>query len=187
MYLNSYLLLKKHLLPLTKGRISLLEVGAGKRFHDSVLYCHSREQRWNYYHCDLVDYPNSRGTPGYIRMSGENTIDAPFSFDLVGCTQVIEHVRRPWLWVAELARVCNLGGLVVIVGPATWCLHRNPYDCWRILPDGMRVLMEDAGLKVLVNSLECLDKTTDEGRHHLNQAPAAHWDVIAIGRKSNAA
>jgi SAM-dependent methyltransferase len=202
MYLNSYLLLKKYLVPWAYSPyrrgpkpgepfypgqpVSLLEVGAGKRFSKSVLYRLSQEQKWDYHPCDLKYHHSD--VPNYIRMSGENSIDTPVSFDVVGCTQVIEHVRRPWIWVAELARVCKPGGLVVIVGPDTWGLHHNPYDCWRILPDGMHVLMEDAGLKVLVSRLEQLDPLSDPNpMHQMNLQQAAHWDTIAIGRKPYAA
>jgi hypothetical protein len=38
-------------------------------------------------------------------------------FDRVVCSDVLEHVRRPWLLAAELARVCRAGGELVISVP----------------------------------------------------------------------
>jgi SAM-dependent methyltransferase len=39
------------------------------------------------------------------------------SFDRVICSDVLEHVRRPWLLAAELARVCRPGGELVVSVP----------------------------------------------------------------------
>ena len=39
------------------------------------------------------------------------------SFDLVLCTDVLEHLENPRLVVAELVRICSPGGLVAIVVP----------------------------------------------------------------------
>lgn len=183
MYQNAYLLLKKYLhWQKPPEETQILEVGAGKRYHESVLYNITKEEGWKYNFCDLRNY--HVGTPGYVEMTNENTIFSPPGvFDIVGCTQVIEHVAKPWLWILELARVCKLGGLVVMVGPITWSYHKNPIDCWRILPDGMRVLMAEAKLELLACSMECLDQTPDIARHHFNLTSAPHWDCIAIGRK----
>ena len=38
-------------------------------------------------------------------------------FDCVVCSDVLEHVRRPWLVLAELIRVCRPGGTLVISVP----------------------------------------------------------------------
>jgi hypothetical protein len=34
---------------------------------------------------------------------------------------------------------------VFITAPWSWEIHRYPVDCWRILPDGMRELIEQGG------------------------------------------
>ncbi len=70
------------------------------------------------------------------------------SFDAVISGQCLEHTERPWLVVKEMARVLKPGGVCILIAPWTWCIHRFPVDCWRILPDGMRVLCGDAGLVV---------------------------------------
>lgn len=70
------------------------------------------------------------------------------SFDIVISGQTIEHTRRPWLFVKELARILKPGGRMCVIAPHTWVYHPSPLDCWRIYPDGMRALLEDAGLEV---------------------------------------
>ena len=70
-------------------------------------------------------------------------------YDVVVSSQTIEHVPKPWLWVREIARITRPGGLVYISTPNTIGYHPYPIDCWRLWPDGMRAVMEDAGLSVL--------------------------------------
>ncbi len=74
------------------------------------------------------------------------------SYDVVLSGQVIEHVRKPWTWVRELARITRPGGLVITIGPVSWPYHEVPVDCWRIYPEGMRALYEDANLLILHSS-----------------------------------
>jgi SAM-dependent methyltransferase len=70
------------------------------------------------------------------------------SYDIVLSGQVIEHVAKIWRWMPEVARVTKPGGLVITINPTSWPYHPAPIDCWRIFPDGMKALCEDAGLVV---------------------------------------
>ena len=72
------------------------------------------------------------------------------TYDVVLSGQVIEHVRKPWVWMREVARVCKTGGLVITINPVSWPYHEAPIDCWRVFPGGVRALYEDAVLDVLV-------------------------------------
>jgi SAM-dependent methyltransferase len=75
------------------------------------------------------------------------------SFDVVISGQTLEHAKKPWELVVEMARVLKLGGLVCWIAPWRFHEHKDskncPYDRWRILSDGMIVLIELAGLSVL--------------------------------------
>ena len=68
------------------------------------------------------------------------------SYDIVFSAQVIEHVPKVWKWFPELARVTKPGGLVITINPTSWPYHEAPIDCWRIYPEGMKALCEEAGL-----------------------------------------
>ena len=48
------------------------------------------------------------------------------------------------------------GGHVVTIAPVSWEYHEDPVDCWRIYPEGMKALCEDAGLKVITCEWETL-------------------------------
>lgn len=79
------------------------------------------------------------------------------SFDVVLSGQVIEHVRRPWRWLAECARVTRPGGKVITICPVSWPYHEAPIDCWRMYPEGLRALYEEAGLEIELCTTASLD------------------------------
>jgi SAM-dependent methyltransferase len=79
------------------------------------------------------------------------------AYDIVAAANVLEHVRKPWLWIKEAARVCRKGGYVIMVNPASWPYHEAPIDCWRVFPEGMRALYEDAQLNVVISTFEALE------------------------------
>lgn len=112
----------------------------------------------------------------------------PEEFDVVLAGNVLEHVWMPWRWIRELARVLRPGGRVILVSPVTWQVHQvrcfrgRRQDGWRVLPDGMRALFDEAGLETLVAALEQLDI----GNEAAQRAQIIHGDpidVIGIGRK----
>lgn len=71
------------------------------------------------------------------------------SFDVVVSGQTLEHVRHPWLFARELARITAGGGLLCVIAPFGWVYHAYPIDCWRILADGMDALLKYVGLTVV--------------------------------------
>ena len=70
-------------------------------------------------------------------------------FDVVICDQVLEHVVDPNRAVATLADLCTPGGYVVVGVPFLVRVHPAPDDYWRFTADGLRVLLERAGLEVV--------------------------------------
>lgn len=64
-------------------------------------------------------------------------------FDLVISGQTLEHCRNPF---SLTKTICNHASQVaIIIVPWYQPLHRYPIDAWRILPDGMKILIEEAG------------------------------------------
>lgn len=90
--------------------------------------------------------------------AGEYSFPAPDNaFDVVVSGQVIEHVRKTWVWMKEVARVCKPGGCIITINPVSWGYHEAPIDCWRIYPEGMKALYDEAGLEVELCSAEALE------------------------------
>ncbi|MBU2063807.1 MAG: hypothetical protein KKF93_05375, partial [Candidatus Omnitrophica bacterium] len=48
-------------------------------------------------------------------------------------------------------------GHVITIAPISWTYHEAPVDCWRIYPEGMKALYEEAGLKVDLCKFESLE------------------------------
>ena len=64
-------------------------------------------------------------------------------WDIVVADQVLEHVERPWLGAEEIYRITKTGGLTIIGTPIILHVHPNPKDCWRIMPDGYKVIFPE--------------------------------------------
>jgi SAM-dependent methyltransferase len=67
------------------------------------------------------------------------------TFDLVLCTEVLEHVPDPGAVLAECFRMLAPGGRVAITVPLMWELHELPYDYYRYTPAGLKHLLTAAG------------------------------------------
>lgn len=104
-----------------------------------------------------VDLASRPGMTHAARSEYEFPI-ADDSYDVVLSGQVLEHVRKPWRWLPELARVCSPGGHVITISPITWPYHEAPVDCWRIYPEGLRALHDEARLEVLDVRWESLER-----------------------------
>jgi SAM-dependent methyltransferase len=87
--------------------------------------------------------------PDYLGTAEETGLDAA-SFDLVICTQVIEHVGNPGAAVKEIARILRPGGYLIITAPHVWFFHPHPHDYWRFTQEGMVRLLESAQIKPVV-------------------------------------
>jgi SAM-dependent methyltransferase len=67
------------------------------------------------------------------------------SFDLVLCTQVLEHTDDPAQTVSELRRVLAPGGRVLASTHGVQWYHPSPNDYWRWTHTGLRLLFERHG------------------------------------------
>lgn len=84
------------------------------------------------YRCDIVDIPveNSR-------------------FDLVWCSQTLEHCREPLAVLREFHRVLQPGGEAWLTAPFFYEEHEKPWDFWRFTQFGWQHLAEEAGFEVV--------------------------------------
>lgn len=64
------------------------------------------------------------------------------SFDVVVCTEVLEHVAQPFDAVAEIRRVLKPAGVALVTTPFNFRIHGPLPDCWRFSEHGLRRLFE---------------------------------------------
>jgi SAM-dependent methyltransferase len=96
-----------------------------------------------------------RAGPGVEMLGlGDALPFADGAFEVVVCTEVLEHDRRPWRTIAEAARVLRSGGAFLCTARGydergCFPIHEYPGDLWRFSLEGARVLAGDAGLSVV--------------------------------------
>ncbi len=116
------------------GRLRVLDVGCGVKpyFPYFAPYAES------YVGVDIVDNPVAE-----LRGSVEELPVPDASFDVVLCTQVLEHAEDPARAVAELRRVTAPGGRVLASTHGVQVYHPSPHDYWRWTHEGLRRLFAD--------------------------------------------
>ncbi len=153
MHPNSELLFAKYAKSYFQSGMSVLEVGPDKVPSTIEKMVGDPKIRWEYLGYGDTILPVTHRTQNDTIYPLESN-----SYDIVLAANVIEHVRQIWIWVKELARLCRPGGYVVLISLVSWTHHKAPVDCWRVYPDGMRVLFDEAGLMeelARFESLEC--------------------------------
>jgi SAM-dependent methyltransferase len=64
-------------------------------------------------------------------------------FDLIICTEVLEHTLQPFGAVAELRRLLRPGGYLLVSVPFNFRIHGPLPDCWRFTEHGLRALFAE--------------------------------------------
>lgn len=97
-----------------------------------------------------VDTPVTRAlAQAEVFYDGRRLPFADGSFDGMLCSQVIEHVPEPMVFLKELERVLRPGGLLVLTTPFVWDEHEQPHDYARHTSFGLPVLLNAAGLEMV--------------------------------------
>lgn len=68
------------------------------------------------------------------------------SFDVVLCTQVLEHCDDPFRGIREISRILRPGGSAILTVPHLWFYHPHPKDHWRFTQEGLVRLCQQGGL-----------------------------------------
>ncbi len=150
MHGNTRRLFKKYAKHYFQPNLRVLEIGPGKPPSDIQRIVGDASIHWETAGIDDT-FPVTYVGSEYSFPVGSDVAD------IVVATNVLEHVRKPWVWIKELTRVCKPGGYVITVNPVSWPYHEYPIDCWRAYPEGMMALYEDAGLNVITSRCESLE------------------------------
>ncbi len=118
------------------GDCRLLDVGCGDLPYEPLFRRHVSE----YVGLDFVENPRAT-----LHGRAEELPVADASFDVVLCTQVLEHSDDPARVVAELRRVTRPGGRVLASTHGVQVYHPSPTDHWRWTHTGLQLLFERNG------------------------------------------
>ena len=130
----------------TSDQISILDYGCGGSPYRS-LFPNSEYIRADFSYCRDLD----------LVLPSDSSVPAPDrSFDMVLSTQVLEHVPEPAHYIAESFRVLKPGAVLVLTTHGLSEEHGCPYDFQRWTSDGLRLLLEGAGFRIIeIKKLTC--------------------------------
>jgi SAM-dependent methyltransferase len=120
----------------------LLDAGAGNfRFKQTLL-----DKNYNYesHDFDQVFDQDSRGKHTYV----SDIISIPVEdsrFNVVVCTQVLEHLPEPLAAFKELARILKPNGELFLTTNLLFPVHGAPYDFFRFTSFGLEHLCRESG------------------------------------------
>lgn len=154
----------------------VLDVGAG-----------SAPYRKLFAHCTYVTHDFAQLSPEQLRHGGYARIDIvsdatsipepDAAFDVVLCTEVIEHHPEPIKVVGELARLLRPGGLLLLTAPLGSGIHQEPYHFYGgYTPFWYRRFLPEAGLgdiEIVANGGSLL---------HFSQESVRYWRMLSPSR-----
>lgn len=104
-------------------------------------------------------------------------------FSGVLCSEVMEHVARPWIALPKLRAVIRPGGWLVVTTLFAFPEHGYPDDFYRYTQSGLRLLLEDAGFVDVHTEYagETLFRLNDHGEG-ADVSRRVPMHVFAVGR-----
>jgi SAM-dependent methyltransferase len=128
----------KHSLRYVHG--AALDLGAGRAKYKDII----REKCSSYTALDLFPGPGIDIVSDVHRTPCEDA-----SFDTVYCTQVLEHVPRPWVVAQEIRRILKPNGVCVVTAPFLQASHADPDDYFRYTIAGLESLFGEPDFEIL--------------------------------------
>ncbi len=71
------------------------------------------------------------------------------TYDVVLCTEVVEHVPQPAKAISEVHRILKPHGKLILTVPYLSRLHEEPFDYFRYTKHGLQFLLETSGFQIL--------------------------------------
>ncbi|MBT5714661.1 class I SAM-dependent methyltransferase, partial [Candidatus Poribacteria bacterium] len=112
------------------GTARVLDVGAGEtRYRGDFAHCYYKTQDFMQYDSEADGTTTGTWTYGdidYVCDIDQIPVESG-SFDVVICTEVLEHVLEPIRAIAEIARILAPGGRLYLSAPMRSCVHQAPH------------------------------------------------------------
>lgn len=130
---------------LANAQGTVLDVGCGAQ-----VYRHLLPNGGRYQGIDLAEAKNRFGypeLPDTIYVAADQWPIDEGTVDHVLCTEVLEHVPEPQVFLTRIQKSLRPGGRLVLTVPFAARWHYIPFDYWRFTPSGLRSLLEAAGFE----------------------------------------
>jgi len=119
----------------------VLDAGAGKLIYKNLIKKNSRDY-------ESLDFKKTHSQLDHI----ENVEDLSFNnntYDVIFCSQVLEHIPNPEKALKEFYRILKNGGILIVSVPHLAYLHNEPYDFYRYTKYGIEHLSKKSGFKTI--------------------------------------
>ena len=91
----------------------------------------------------------------YVADLGDCSIVPSKRFDIIFCTEVLEHTNEPQNCARSLKRILKDDGTIVVTTPFNLRIHNPLPDNWRFTEHGLRLLFTNAGFsRIQIEEIE---------------------------------
>jgi SAM-dependent methyltransferase len=126
-----------------KENNKVFDIGCGNKPFEK--YIRLLTKNGDYRGCDIVQSSEQKAD---IICEATNIPEQSAKYDVVICTQVIEHIFDHSKVFEEAYRLLKQGGYFIVSSNFVWEIHEAPYDFYRFTKYGFGQLLENAGFTI---------------------------------------
>lgn len=116
------------------------DIGCGsKPFRKSIV-----QKNWQYHGFDITSDSEHTHFDGLRVPSPDGT------FDIVICTEVLEHAREDLILISECSRILKSNGLMIVAIPFMYPIHGEPNDFRRYSTFGIKKALEQEMVDIFI-------------------------------------
>jgi SAM-dependent methyltransferase len=120
-----------------------LDLGCGNKPFEKYYNLNSK----NHVGIDVEKTPHKNSKID-VFFDGKNIPFEDAKFDLIICTEVMEHVSDPNQFLLEINRVLKKEGTLILTVPFLQLLHEVPHDFHRFTPFALKNYLEKSGFQI---------------------------------------